>query len=99
MFDFSRPVIEACGHSWPRLRVSGRLVHKVMSVWRETKMNDFYASGTLRADGRYVHDMYLMEVKKPSESTKPWDYYKVVKKIPGEQIFTTKAESKCALWK
>ena len=75
------------------------LVRKVMSVWRETKMNDFYASGTLRADGRYVHDMYLMEVKKPSESTKPWDYYKVVKKIPGEQIFTTKAESKCALWK
>lgn len=34
MFDFSRPVIEACGHSWPRLRVSGRLVHKVMSVWQ-----------------------------------------------------------------
>ena len=72
---------------------------KVMAAWRDTKMNDFYASGTLRPDGRYVHDMYLMEVKKPAESTKPWDYYKVVKKIPGEQIFTTKAESKCALWK
>ena len=72
---------------------------KVMAAWRGMKMNDFYASGTLRADGRYVHDMYLMEVKKPSESTKPWDYYKVIKKIPGDQIFTTKAESKCALWK
>ena len=72
---------------------------KVMAAWRGMKMNDFYASGTLRPDGRYVHDMYLMEVKKPSESTKPWDYYKVVKKIPGDQIFTTKAESKCALWK
>ena len=72
---------------------------KVMTTWRGMKMNDFFASGQLRPDGRYVHDMYLMEVKKPSESTKPWDYYKVIKKIPGDQIFTTKAESKCALWK
>ena len=72
---------------------------KVMETWRGMKMDDFYATGTLRADGRYVHDMYLLEVKKPSESKKPWDYFKVVKKIPGDQIFTTKAESKCALWK
>ncbi len=72
---------------------------KVMAAWRGMKMNDFYASGTLRPDGRCVHDMYLLEVKKPAESTKPWDYFKVVKKIPGEQIFTTKAESKCTLWK
>ena len=72
---------------------------KVMAAWRAMPMNDFYASGTLRPDGRYVHDMYLLQVKKPSESTKPWDYVKVVKKIPGDQIFTTKAESKCALWK
>ena len=72
---------------------------KVMAAWRAMPMNDFYASGTLRPDGRYVHDMYLLQVKKPSESTKPWDYFKVVKKIPGDQILTTKAESKCALWK
>ena len=72
---------------------------KVMAAWRAMPMNDFYASGTLRPDGRYVHDMYLLQVKKPSESTKPWDYFKVVKKIPGDQIFTTKAESKCALLK
>ena len=72
---------------------------KVMAAWRAMPMNDFYASGTLRPDGRYVHDMYLLQVKKPSESTKPWEYIKVVKKIPGDQIFTTKAESKCALWK
>lgn len=72
---------------------------KVMTTWRGMKMNDFFGSGQLRADGRYVHDMYLMEVKKPSESTKPWDYYKLIKKLPGDQVFTTKAESKCALWK
>ncbi|KQO13713.1 ABC transporter permease [Acidovorax sp. Leaf76] len=72
---------------------------KVMTTWRGMKMNDFFGSGQLRPDGRYVHDMYLMEVKKPSESTKPWDYYKLVKKLPGDTVFTTKAESKCALWK
>lgn len=72
---------------------------KVMTTWRGMKMNDFFGSGQLRADGRYVHDMYLMEVKKPSESTKPWDYYKLIKKLPGDSVFTTKAESKCSLWK
>jgi branched-chain amino acid transport system substrate-binding protein len=46
-----------------------------------------------------VHDMYLMQVKSPSESTQPWDYYKVVAKLPGEEVFSTKAESKCAVWK
>ena len=72
---------------------------KVMAQLKSMKLNDFYASGQIRADGRYVHDMYLMQVKSPSESTKPWDYFKVVKKLPGDQVFTTKAESKCALWK
>ena len=72
---------------------------KVMAKLKSTPINDFYAKGQIRADGRYVHDMYLMEVKKPSESTKPWDYYKMVKKLPGEAVFTTKAESKCQHWK
>ncbi|MDD2177235.1 ABC transporter substrate-binding protein [Acidovorax sp. D2M1] len=72
---------------------------KVMTTWKGMKMNDFFGSGQIRADGRYVHDMYLMEVKAPAASTKPWDYYKLVKKLPGDSVFTTKAESKCALWK
>ena len=72
---------------------------KVMEAWRAMKMNDFFGSGYLRADGRYVHDMYLMQVKSPAESKGTWDYYKLIKKLPGEQVFTTKAESKCALWK
>ena len=72
---------------------------KVMATWRGMKMSDFYGSGQLRADGSYIHDMYLMQVKAPADSTKPWDYLKVVKKIPGDAVFTTKAESKCALWK
>jgi len=72
---------------------------KVMEAWRGMKMDDFFAKGQLRADGRYVHDMYLVQVKAPAESKGTWDYYKIVKKLPGEQVFTTKAESKCALWK
>jgi len=72
---------------------------KVMATWHGMKMNDFFASGQIRPDGRYVHDMYLVQVKSPKESKGTWDYYKVVNKVPGEQVFTTKAESKCALWK
>ena len=72
---------------------------KVMAYLKSTPLKDFYAQGTVRPDGRYVHDMYLMQVKSPAESKQPWDYYKVVSKLPGDQVYTTKAESKCALWK
>jgi branched-chain amino acid transport system substrate-binding protein len=72
---------------------------KVMAQMRKTPINDMYTkNGTIRPDGRMVHDMYLMQVKTPAESKYPWDYYKIVQTIPGDQAFTTKAESKCALW-
>jgi branched-chain amino acid transport system substrate-binding protein len=73
---------------------------KVMAYLKKTPINDMFATnGTIRADGRMVHDMFLMEVKKPGESKYPWDYYKIAATIPGEQAFLTKSESKCALWK
>jgi branched-chain amino acid transport system substrate-binding protein len=73
---------------------------KVMAQLKKTPINDMFAKGgVIRQDGRMVHDMYLMEVKKPSESKYPWDYYKVVATIPGDQAYVTKAETKCALWK
>ena len=72
---------------------------KVMAQLKSMKIDVFFGKGQIRADGRYVHDMYLVEVKKASESKQPWDYLKVVKTLPGDQVFTTKAESKCALWK
>ena len=72
---------------------------KIMEYIKKTPIDDFYAKGMVRADGRFVHDMYLMQVKSPAESKQPWDYYKVVSKLKGEEVFTTKAESKCALWK
>ena len=55
-------------------------------------------SGIIRPDGRMVYDMYLRQVKTPAESKYPWDYYKQVARVPGDQVFTTKAESKCATW-
>jgi branched-chain amino acid transport system substrate-binding protein len=73
---------------------------KVMAKLKSTTINDMFTSkGVIRPDGRMVHDMYLMEVKKQSESKYPWDYYKVVATIPGEQAYMSKAETKCALWK
>ncbi|MES2935871.1 MAG: ABC transporter substrate-binding protein [Pseudomonadota bacterium] len=73
---------------------------KVLAKLKEIKINDIYTkNGTIRADGSMIHDMYLMQVKTPSESKYPWDYYKIVQTIPGDQAFTTKAETKCALWK
>ena len=72
---------------------------KVMDWFKKTPLKDFYAQGHVRPDGRYVHDMYLMQVKSPAESTMPWDYVKRVATMPGEEVFTTKAESRCTLWK
>jgi branched-chain amino acid transport system substrate-binding protein len=72
---------------------------KVMAKLKSMKIDDMYAKGAIRPDGRMVHDMFLMQVKKPADSKYPWDYYTVVQTIPGEQAFTTKAESKCAAWK
>jgi branched-chain amino acid transport system substrate-binding protein len=72
---------------------------KVMAQLKSVSQNDFYTKGKIRADGRMIHDMYLFQVKSPKESTTPWDYYKQVAKVPGEQAFTTVAESKCSLIK
>jgi branched-chain amino acid transport system substrate-binding protein len=72
---------------------------KVMSTLKTMKFDDFYSKGQIRADGRMIHDMYLFEVKSSKDSSTPWDYYKTIAKIPGEQAFTTVAESKCTLLK
>jgi len=73
---------------------------QVMAKMKATPINDFYTKGTIRPeDGRGVHDVFLLQVKSPAESTEPWDYFKVVEKIPGEQAFTKLADSKCPLVK
>ena len=72
---------------------------KIMSTLKGMKIDDFYNKGQIRADGRMIHDMYLFEVKSAKESITPWDYYKTVAKVPGDQAFTTIADSKCPLVK
>jgi branched-chain amino acid transport system substrate-binding protein len=70
----------------------------VMKKMRDTPVNDFFAkNGVLRADGRMVHDMYLVQVKTPAESKYPWDYYKVLRTIPGEQAFRPLKDGGCPL--
>jgi branched-chain amino acid transport system substrate-binding protein len=72
----------------------------VMAKMRETPINDFFAhDGHIRIDGRMVHDMYLAEVKRPSESKGPWDFYKILETIPGDQAFRPLSESTCPLVK
>ncbi len=72
----------------------------VMAKMREMPVNDFFAkNGRVREDGRFIHDMYVYEVKKPSESKYPWDYYKLRATIPGDEAFRPLSESKCPLVK
>jgi branched-chain amino acid transport system substrate-binding protein len=72
----------------------------VMAQMKKTKINDMFTkNGQIRADGRMVHDMYLMQVKSPAESKEPWDYFKLAQTIPGDEAYTKLANSKCSLVK
>jgi branched-chain amino acid transport system substrate-binding protein len=72
----------------------------VMKVMKETPINDMFAkNGRIREDGRMVHDMYLFEVKKPSESKGRWDDYKLLATIPGNEAFQPLEASRCPLVK
>src|SRR6266849_3197718 len=66
---------------------------------KELPVDDAFAQGKVLENGRMVHDLYLFEVKKPSESKKPWDYYKQIAVVPGDKAFFTAKESGCPLTK
>jgi branched-chain amino acid transport system substrate-binding protein len=73
---------------------------KVMAQMRATPVNDFFAkNGKIRIDGRMVHDMYLFEVKKPSESKGEWDLYKLLATVPGDEAFRPLDKGGCPLVK
>ena len=73
---------------------------KVMAQMKKTPINDFFAkNGKIRDDGRMVHDMYLLQVKKPAESKTPWDYYHVKATIPAADAFPPLSASRCPLTK
>ena len=69
----------------------------VMRQLKSMKIQDMYGSGFIRKDGRYVHDLYLLQVKAPQDSKMPWDYLKVVATVPGAQAFSRLEDSKCPL--
>jgi branched-chain amino acid transport system substrate-binding protein len=72
----------------------------VLAKMRATPVRDaFTDNGVLREDGRMVHSMFLFEVKKPEESKAPWDYYKVLAEVPGDQAFRPLKDGGCPLVK
>jgi branched-chain amino acid transport system substrate-binding protein len=72
----------------------------VMKIMKDTPINDMFAkNGRIREDGRMVHDMYLFEVKKPSESKGRWDDYKLLATVPGNEAFQSLEVSRCPLVK
>ena len=72
----------------------------VMAKMKEMPSEDpLFGKGKIRVDGRHVHDMYLVEVKKPEESKGPWDYYKILATIPADQAFRPLDQGGCPLVK
>jgi branched-chain amino acid transport system substrate-binding protein len=78
--------------------LKGKDSQQVMAKMKEMPTDDpLFGKGTIRADGRKIHDVYLFEVKKPNESKGPWDYYKLLATIPGDQAFRPLEGSPCPL--
>jgi len=70
----------------------------VMNKMKELSVSDIFSrNGKVREDGLMLHDMYLVEVKQPSESKAPWDYYKVLATISADQAFPSLEQSDCPL--
>jgi branched-chain amino acid transport system substrate-binding protein len=73
---------------------------KVVEKMKSMPTDDtLFGKGEIQPNGRTIHSAYLFEVKKPSESKAPWDFYKLVGTVPGDQAFTPLSESKCAMLK
>ena len=71
---------------------------KTIAKMKELPTDDIlFGKGTIRADGRKLHNAYLFEVKKPSESKGPYDYYKVLSTIPAAQAFRPIDQGNCPL--
>ena len=90
-------------HYFKSLEALGNNPHdgaKVVAEMKSLPTDDaLFGKGSIRADGRAIHPAYLFEVKKPSESKGPWDYYKLIGTTPGDQAFRPLSESVCPLVK
>lgn len=92
-------VYSAVHHYLAAIKAAGTDEAKaVVAKMREMPVNDFFAqNGQVRADGRMVHDMYLVQVKSPQESKYPWDYYKILRVVPGNEAFRPMDQGGCPL--
>jgi branched-chain amino acid transport system substrate-binding protein len=92
-------VYSAVKHYLEAIKATGSDEPKaVIDQMKATPVNDFFAkNGTIRDDGRMVHDMYLARVKSPDESSGKWDYYEILRTIPGDQAYLPLSESTCSL--
>jgi branched-chain amino acid transport system substrate-binding protein len=92
-------VYSAVAHYLKAVKAVGSTDSKaVMEKMKEMPVDDFFAQGgRVRQDGRMVHDMLLVQVKRPDESKYAWDYYKILATIPGEEAFRSLEESECPL--
>lgn len=83
--------VQASGH------VKGR---DVVQAMKHMPVNDFMGKNVkIREDGRVMRDMYLVQVKKPSESKEPWDYYNIISRVPADEAFRPLAEGGCSFIK
>jgi branched-chain amino acid transport system substrate-binding protein len=95
--SYQAGVASAIGHYLKAVQAAGTDdAAKVMAKMRELPVNDFFTTGgKVRADGRMVHDMYLMRIKKPSESKSKWDLYERLATVAGDDAFRPLSESAC----
>ncbi len=72
----------------------------IMKWMKSNRIDDFFAKGGyVREDGQMMYDMYLVQVKTPQESTRDWDYYKIVERLPADKVYNSLEESTCKLVK
>ena len=94
-------VYSAVGHYLKAVQAAGSDdTAKVRAQMGRLAINDMFTqNGTLRSDGRMVHDMYLFQVKTPSESTRAWDYYQHRATVSADDAFQPIAATRCAALK
>ena len=84
------------GDSWFFIAADYACGRAVVEAMKATPTDDLpYGKGTIRADGRKIHPMYLFQVKSPSESKYAWDYYKLLQTVPAETAFRPITEGSC----
>jgi branched-chain amino acid transport system substrate-binding protein len=96
--DVHAGLYSAVTHYLKAVQAAGPAGIDAVRWMKDNEVRDFFAKpGRIGQNGRMYKDMYLVQAKKPSESTRPWDYLKVVKTSPANQSFRPEAESKCKL--